>query len=298
MSRAWRDQRRVSRARPQSNSSAQCSHGVLRTCLLDSALRRLSASLEISALRLGRTVRRALARRCVIAAAPRRKAIAVDRVAWRAGLGSARGRGAVQLARAREHQSQAAERHHVGRRGAANGRCQLSSAISSRSPLLQTTFPTAIMSTAEKMKVDTTRAAETVRARAAAMALAFCVCIEAASHVSALRSSDERQGARGQGRHRGEDALHHGAREGGALPARPRCVAAASAAPRAAAAFLAGPLRASRPPFAPPAHCRHSADAPRGAARPQMAHDAKESIASGLHKVGEKLHIVDPEKKI
>jgi hypothetical protein len=29
-----------------------------------------------------------------------------------------------------------------------------------------------------------------------------------------------------------------------------------------------------------------------------MAHDAKESIASGLHKVGEKLHIVDPEKKI
>ena len=31
---------------------------------------------------------------------------------------------------------------------------------------------------------------------------------------------------------------------------------------------------------------------------PQMAHDAKESISHGLHKVGEKLHIVDPEKKI
>ena len=30
----------------------------------------------------------------------------------------------------------------------------------------------------------------------------------------------------------------------------------------------------------------------------QMAHDAKESISHGLHKVGEKLHIVDPEKKI
>ena len=81
--------------------------------------------------------------------------------------------------------------------------------------------------------------------------------------------------------------------------ARPRCVAACVGRSKGRqAAFLAGPLRAAHPSFAPPARCRHSADAPRGAARPQMAHDAKESIASGLHKVGEKLHIVDPEKKI
>ena len=29
-----------------------------------------------------------------------------------------------------------------------------------------------------------------------------------------------------------------------------------------------------------------------------MAHDAKESVVHSLHKVGEKLHMVDPDKKM
>ena len=145
-------------------------------------------------------------------------------------------------------------------------------------------------------------------------------------------TADERQGPRGQGCRRGEVALHHGAREGGAS----RAGAAASRCFGAASARLAAPPRAAPPPYTACAGSKRLPDTPRGAARsrlasvllvpfpwfllglgyafvrlmracarllvsprpPQMAHDAKESISHGLHKVGETLHIVDPEKKI
>jgi hypothetical protein len=82
------------------------------------------------------------------------------------------------------------------------------------------------MSTAEKIKVDATRAAETVRdARDSACAAA---AREDAQVLTFLSDADERKGSRGQRRRRGEVALHHGAREGGASRAE---AAAASAAP-------------------------------------------------------------------
>ena len=140
MSRAWRRRDHCVRCDALPTRRTRRRKRRRRSCLFSGALRRRTAGLEVGALHLGRAVCLALARRRVVAAAPRREAVAVDGAARFAGSCSARGRGAVHVAHAREREAQAAEREHdakqsrsASQRERHTQQCQLSS-FPARSP--------------------------------------------------------------------------------------------------------------------------------------------------------------------
>ena len=178
------------------------------------------------------------------------------------------------------------------------------------------------MSTAEKMKVDATRAAETVRAArdTACAAAARCRCTGSHAFGAAPQTSAKAHEAKGAAEaksHSTTERVKEARHAASPPPLRPLrgCVSMPrrSAARRSATSRTRGAQQtAVRRPSRRGARSRLAVVllmptrslpwlAPAflgGTSPPQMAHDAKESISHGLHKVGEKLHIVEPEKKI